>query len=146
VELNNIDDDEERDVCKLKDTHLEEKLTSKEEMEGVLVWAVGGLRRLLQEKEFPYSKQVQKLKDTFKIRCSSVEMFLEDKVEESRDSNILQATMQRYYIDYCREHNVPTVGERSFGIEVKKVGYEIERRSVNGKTRRYVLGVCLKDE
>jgi putative DNA primase/helicase len=144
VEMKNIDCEEEKDLCVLRDAHIENKLKTEQELEGIFCWAVDGLKRLLEKDEFPYSSQVAKLKDMFKVRCSTVESFIEICTERDHRENELKESLYRAYLKYCNEVPVPSDSYIRFGQGLRNKGFALDTGGGNGKAR--VRGIALKDE
>jgi P4 family phage/plasmid primase-like protien len=137
-----IEDEETRRQCAVEDGLLEDKL--KEEMNGIMQWALFGLKDLLTNKGFCVPVQVQKLKKVFEIRSTSVESFFEERVDDSDSTeNTPSPTLYQAYIKYCKEYKIPPETNRVFLTSVKNLGYEIRPGS---KNVNFVQGVCLKVE
>jgi hypothetical protein len=107
------------------------------------LWAIYGLKDLLKNKGFCHSEQVEKLKNTFKVRCSSVESFMDERVDNSDCmANIELPKLYREYILYCKEYQIPPEPKKRFDSSIKDLGFEIDPR---GQGKRFVLGVKLKE-
>jgi len=139
---------EQREIDKLKvegfkenylvrDTLLEHEL--KKELDGILLFAVDGLNDLLKSRSFCYSEQVEKLKNTFKIRCSTVESFINEKTDSSDSTVKTELTkLHRAYILYCKGYQIIPDSKRDFNTFIKDLGYEIDKGRQN---KRFVLGI-----
>ncbi len=140
-EIDNLEDDGLKETCLVRNTFLEEEL--KKELDGILLWAIYGLKDLLKNKGFCYSEQVEKLKNAFKVRCSSVESFMNERVDNSNCLvNIELPKLYREYILYCKEYQIPPEPKKRFDSSIKNLGFEIDPR---GQGKRVVLGVKLKE-
>jgi putative DNA primase/helicase len=121
------------------DPYLEEKL--KVEVDGILLWVLEGLRDLLKNNGFCHSAQVEKYKKIFKIRCTSVESFMKEKVDDSDSTQ--KTTLQdlfNAYLAYCKGFQIPPETKRAFTESIKNLGYVVDRR---GRNITYVLSVRL---
>lgn len=140
-DIETLPDDASRIFYAMKDPFLEDKL--KEELDGILLWAIYGLKDLIRNGGFCHSDQVQKYRDVFKIRCTSVESFIDEKLDTSDSTrNIELQKLYRAYISYCKNYKVPPVTNKDFATGLRNLGYEIEPR---GKNVKYVLGVNLEE-
>ncbi len=140
-EINNLEDEVLKEACLVRNTFLEPEL--KKEIDGIFLWAVYGLKDLLKSGGFCYSEQVEKLKNTFRVRCSSVESFMDEKTDSSDCTlNIELPELYRAYISYCKEYQIPPDTKKSFDTSVRNLGYEIDPR---GQNKRFVLGIKLKE-
>ena len=140
-ELDRIDV-EMKEKCELRIPKYEDKFIP--ELEGIFLWAIKGLKLLLKEGEFPYSKQIAKAKNAFIIHNSSVKMFFDAEVEEDSQEDTLLTEMYRAYVKYCVEYKVPPISNKWFATECRSLGYEITGMRSGGKN--YVRGVYLKNE
>jgi putative DNA primase/helicase len=135
-----IEDEETKKMCAVQDEFLESKL--KDEMSGILLWALLGLKDLFVNNGFCVPSQVQKLKKVFEIRSTSVESFFEDNIDDSDSTkDTPSTTLYQAYIKYCKEYKIPPETNRAFSASVKNLGYVI---SSGAKNVSFVRGVCLK--
>ena len=115
-----------------------------QELDGILLWSLFGLKDLLANKGFCVPTQVQKLKKVFELRSTSVESFFEERVDDSDSTeNTPSPKLYQAYIRYCKEYKIPPETNRGFLTSVKNLGYEI---SHGGKNVNFVRGVCLKEK
>lgn len=83
------------------DPHLSEKL--KAELEGILVLAVAGLRRLMERGGFVYPASVEQARQQYRHTFDSVEAFITEECHFEPDAWIDRATLYSRYKKYC--HN-----------------------------------------
>lgn len=126
-----LPDDEAKRTYSVRDPFLEEKL--KKEMDGIFLWSVNGLKDLLDNNGFCNSRQVQKYRNIFKIRSSSVEAFSEDKLKDDCTKDIELQALYRAYLAYCRDYQIPPDSNKRFASTLRNLGYEI--RSGTNNTR-----------
>ena len=139
-EIKNIANEDLKDRCLVRNPSIEQEL--KREMDGIFLWAINGLKQLLREKEFPYSEQVTKIKTAFIVHCSSVEMFFNERIDDS-DCTAEETLKDLYkdYIKYCMEYKTPPISNRRFSAEIKNLGHEV----IAGKNNvRIVKGIFIK--
>jgi putative DNA primase/helicase len=137
--ISKINDKSLRKDCSESDPYLEERLRM--EVDGILLWALKGLSDLLENKGFCHSTQVEKYKKIFKIRCTSVESFMNEKVDVSDSTQ--KTTLQdlfNAYLTYCKGFHIPPETKRAFTESIKNLGYVVDRR---GGNISYVLSVRL---
>lgn len=130
-----------REPYKIADPFLEEKLTN--ELDGVLLWAVVGLKRLLSQQGFSYSRQVDKMRTIFQIRSSTVEVFAKRYFDKSEPTAVtLLQDAYKKYVEFCKELRFPALEDRKFAGELRKFGYVVESGTAN---KTYIKGVSLKE-
>lgn len=124
---------------KLKDPFIMDKLTTKEELSGLLNEALEGLQRILKQKDFSYSKGINEIKNFWVRKSDSFTAFAMDNLEESYEEGITKAKLRKSFNRYCKEHklkgvsdrNIKTVLEELFGV-TEKQDYESKLRIWEG--------------
>jgi P4 family phage/plasmid primase-like protien len=95
------------------DVELPTKLLA--ELPGILQWALGGLRRLLKNKDFTRSKASERVRERWIARTDSIRHFVENYVYASPGSRIEKDEFYNLYIDFCDEYGL-------IAVEKEKVG------------------------
>ncbi len=139
-EIDQLNEDLKHKI-KPENPYLVEEL--KEEINGIFLFALVGLERLLNNRGFTQSAQINKLAETFKIRSSSVETFLKDETEFQSDSTVLFSELYAKYIQFCNHYHIPLLTKRKFSVELQNLGEIIEKGTGN---KTYLKGRILKDE
>lgn len=101
---------------------LIKELITKNELEGFLVWAYKGLKRLLKNKKFSYDKSELEIKDIMEYNSNSVLAFAQDCLLTNREEYITKQDMYNFYVAYCNQQNIPIQTKSKFGREIQKVG------------------------
>jgi len=107
-----IDNLEDKSNVKLADANIIEKITTKEEMSGLLNWALDGLQRLFKNGDFSYSKSTEETKIMWLRKSSSLNAFLMDCIEEDYDSFIVKQDFKTKYVRYCRQLKLRIYGDK----------------------------------
>lgn len=129
---------------KIADPFLEEKLDH--ELDGVFLWAMEGLKRLLKTKGFSYSSQIEDMRTIFQMRSSTVEAFAEKNFDTSEPTaSILLQTAYKKYVEFCRQLRFPAFDDRNFAKELRKLGYVVEpgagnKSCIKGAAYKEVVG------
>lgn len=127
--LETISDDE-------KDTELHRKIIDSE-LPGVLNWAIEGLRRLLENKDFSKCDAARQAVETYKKESNSVALFIDD---ESFVPDIAgRYPNKRLYAEYREwsgDNGMRALSSRNFGKELNTLGFESYR---TGKERGYYM-------
>lgn len=107
----------------VKDVNLLDKLTTKEELEGVLAWAVKGYKRLSENGGFSYGGTPHELRLDYNKKADSVSAFFEEVVSEAivDHSFIPKKELYESYCKYCGYLGVTPSSETAFSIHCKKV-------------------------
>ncbi|MFH1607753.1 MAG: phage/plasmid primase, P4 family [archaeon] len=105
---------------KSDDKKLTDKLTTDEEMSGLLNYAIEGLKRLLEKGDFSGSKTIEEMRELYMRQSDSVMSFVVDCLEVSTNDHIGKRELYLTYKQYCKNKNYPIVPENSFHRDLQK--------------------------
>lgn len=130
------------------DPKILEKLTTPEELSGLLNWALDGLHRLLKQGRFTRSETVDEVMDRWRRMADPVYAFLEDMTVIDPTASTPKDKLYAAYVEYCRRHGLPTKAKNIFSQELHRHRPNItEERTRQGKKRtRCWQGIRLIDE
>lgn len=117
---------EERSMWKIKDPNIIDKISTPEEMSGLLNHALAGLQRLRMNKKFSYTTGTVEVKNKWIRKADSFMAFCMDKVEEDYDSKITKKEMRRKYKEYCQTHKVGGVSDKAIKATLQEMFGVIE--------------------
>lgn len=124
-----------------KDSFIIDKLTTKEELSGILNWALIGLGRLLQNQKFSYNKTVEEVKKIMTMSGNPLIRFVEDVLLENPKNKISKEQMFEIYCAYVKEKGLPRLSKEQLGRQLYKVApFIIPKRD----SERYWDNVSLK--
>jgi putative DNA primase/helicase len=102
------------------DNELTEKLTTPQELSGILNLGLKGLKRLLEQKDFSFSKSTQEIQENWIRKSDSVGAFVLDCVEFDPQSEVIKKDVYNdWYLVYCEEEELPSVDDATFGRRMK---------------------------
>jgi len=119
-----------------KDEKILDKLTSEEELSGLLNLALEALKGLLKRGDFSYSKTVEEIRDDYRRKSSPIYAFVTDLLETDSDAFIEKQVLFNLFGFYCRVHNLPSVTSHTFFknlprfIPVRDFRPKIERKQI----------------
>lgn len=136
IPFNNIVKPEQKDV------NLTQKLI--QEKEGVLLWALEGLNRLVSNNyNFTRSETMDKMLKEYKDSQDPVHMFVKESLKTERDSRINRRELIEKYVNWAISNSIDTKGTDSnskFWKELRRVtameGMVIEEKK--SKNSRYI--------
>jgi len=109
------------------------KLTTPKKLSGVLNWALIGLRRLVEKKQFSYKRTIEEIK-MIMMKENSVFSFIHDCCESKVGEWISKSDLYKKYKEYCVLNNKGAVPIKSFGKELRSQAlYIVEGRDKTGK-------------
>jgi len=97
--MDNIVEEEE------KDPYLIDKLTTPEEISGLLNWAIEGYKRLVKQNKFSNEKKPEEIKDLMVRNSSPLAQFAKEILIKEEGNKISKEIMYRVYCEYCEKHN-----------------------------------------
>jgi len=124
---------------KLIDIEILEKISTQEELNGLLNLALDGLDRLLTNKDFSYTKGTEEIKKIWKRRANSFLAFCEDCIIESSEGNIPKFFLRKQYGVYCKQHGLKSdVSDKSIKWTLENDYFAEEGRILEDSGQIYV--------
>lgn len=130
-EISSLKSDERKNV-KLRDMNIIEKLSSAEELSGLLNRALDGLQRLLTNKDFSHSQGIKQIKDLWIRKSDSFLAYCLDNVEESEDTSIEKKDLRKAYFKYCKLHKIKPLSDKAIRETLFENYAVSEERNANG--------------
>ncbi|MEM3550837.1 MAG: phage/plasmid primase, P4 family, partial [Candidatus Bathyarchaeia archaeon] len=96
------------------DPYLLKKLTTPEELSGLLNLALQALKRLLEKGQFSYSKTTEEIREDYIRKSSPIAAFVMDCLEVDSDAFIVKKELYNAFAEYCRVKNLPAVTQDTF--------------------------------
>jgi|Deesub1362A_J573_1020465.scaffolds.fasta_scaffold01902_8 putative DNA primase/helicase len=129
------------------DKTLIEKLTTPEELSGLLNLALEGLNRLLEKGEFSKGVSTEEVREAYIRMSNPVAAFVMDCIEIDPEGYIPKKELYSNFCEYCRKNKLPTVSENTFH---KKLGRQVKvedyRPKIAGKRITAWRGIRWKVE
>ena len=128
------------------DPHLLGKLTTAEELSGLLNKAVPALRQLLQRGKFHGDKPTAEWREDYIRKSDPVGAFFMDCLEEINDRDIFISKAELYeaFVKYCKANKLPSVDNSVFSRKIK-AHFELAHESRKGSRGAREKGwSCLK--
>jgi P4 family phage/plasmid primase-like protien len=119
------------------DPRILEKLTTPQELSGLLNYALEGLKRLLSNGRFSVNETVEEQRGQYIRKSNSAKAFIEERLETSDDSKkyVEEAKLYQNFILFCNDQKLPTMPKRSFTINMQEFcpGAKQTTQRVGGK-------------
>ena len=96
------------------DPRLLQKLTTAEELSGLLELAVTGLMRLMDRGRFDIPESVKNTGDNYRSKLDTVRAFVEEECELSRDAEVNRSVLYQTYSRWCKEGGKYPVKDSNF--------------------------------
>lgn len=109
------------DKARLQDPDIIDKITTQEEIDGLLNYAIVGLDRLMKNKDFSTTSTAKEIQDDWQRKSNSVIAFCKCCVEEHFDGQIVKQEFLRRYKNYCDDHQVKQMSNKQIKITLKEL-------------------------
>jgi len=147
-ELNNASDDEKK-YFKLRNPLIIDELTTEKELNGILVLAVSGLHRLLDNKIFTGNQTSAQIKEKWQARNSSFQAFMDKHLTTSEEEDFFYIEIgdfNREYEKFCLKHKCQKQTIRDIDqLMLERFGSQKDSKKISGKTRRFYPYVKFKE-
>lgn len=139
-------DSKEKEWVKIADRSIIDKISTQEELNGLLIWALDGLHRLLDQDEFSFSKSTDQVKTTWLRKSDSSTAFCMDCLEENYNGRIQKNELRRVYVLYCRYNKLKPVSDKPLRESILTIfGAGESRPMVDGQKVSFWDGISFSE-
>lgn len=140
--------EEDKTYFKIRDPDIAEKVTTPEELSGLLNWALDGLDRLENKGDFSYRLSPKEVMSMWIRKSDSFAAFFMDMLELEYDSKITKKELRRVYVEYTKKHKVKTMGDRHIKNVMSLEGVDEGRNKADNAffNESFWDGVKFKDQ
>ncbi len=130
------------------DTELLEKLTTPEELRGILVWAAEGLQRLLKQGGFSRSRTTEETREEWIRMADPVTAFVGEYVEKDMEAWEEKDDVYEVYVEFSKREGLIVKANRVFTADLKRVCPWVResQKRVGSRRPRVWLGIRLRKE
>jgi len=119
-----------------------DKICTEEEMEGLLVWALKGLRRLLRNGEFTNAPSIEEVREYYTVQSKPVLGFVRHCLIEDPEAENPKDEVYRAYVEYCRSNGFVAEAKNKFTEKLSgEVPIQATRPTINGARIQCYKGV-----
>ena len=104
------------------DKNLLAKLTTENELSGLLNKALNGLARLKEIGDFSYTRSIEDTRDKYLLASNPVMAFIEERCEFDPWSTVMKKELHQEFMEFCVENKLPGMTIKAFGHKIKR-GY-----------------------
>jgi len=131
------------------DPNILDKLIVPEELSGLLNIALEGLKRILENDGFSYSKSTEETREDYIRKSDPLAAFIMDCIEEDQSSILLKQQLYSLFAFYCRQNSLPAVNKDTFFKNISKhvtvTQVRLNRKDIQGRPYGF-KGITLTDE
>lgn len=146
-----LKEEEITDTLKPADPLMISKITTKEELEGLLYQSLNKLKTLIGNGYFSYNPSVEDTEQRYNLKSNSAVVFIETEITDSpteqeeknnEDPFTEKAQLWRKYIEYCKEKRTMAKPQQYFYAEILKRWFPTtERKQVGDKRAWCYVGI-----
>ncbi|MCS7114226.1 MAG: phage/plasmid primase, P4 family, partial [Candidatus Bathyarchaeota archaeon] len=127
--------------------NIEERwLNNAEERSGIINWALEGLKRLLENRQFTKNEAMLNVVEQYKRWSQPAQYFLDKYCEYGPNHWVTKKALYEAFKIVCEEEGLPVLSEQQFSVEVrKKPRVMMMWKRVEGKMERVWIGLKLKE-
>lgn len=115
------------------DPYILEKITTQEELSGLLNWVLEGLQRLLKNGEFSYNKTVEEIAEQYETLSDPVYAFVKEFLIQEINGAILKEDVWEEYVKWCRGKKLSITPKNMLTQELHKHLPEMRTGFIGGK-------------
>jgi P4 family phage/plasmid primase-like protien len=120
--------EKDRQRMKVKDDDIVAKLTTPEELSGILNFALDGLERLMKTGDFSHARTNTETRELWEKKSDSFMAFVKEYVEEDFESTIPKAEMTSAYLAFCKISRLKDVSTKHIKAVMERVFSSTETR------------------
>lgn len=104
------------------DPKILEKITTEEEMSGLLNYALEGLSRILKNGGFSQNEDIEQMRAQYIRKSNSAKAFIEEKLEPENDPKafIIETELYSIYVLFCEKEKLPSMPKRNFTMNMQQ--------------------------
>ena len=99
------DMDENKDNFRLRDPNIIKKITTNEELSGLLNWAIEGFKRLVNQGFFSYNKSTNQIKKMYIRKSNSFEAYCNEQLVFG-DGRTEKDLIRKDYVNWCKQNKL----------------------------------------
>lgn len=124
------------------DLNLQEKLTTENELSGLLNLTLEALDRLEANDTFSYERSVKETQRNYNMNSDSIALFCDERVEACEGVHTPKDDVYQAYKSWCDDDNIKPKKKNTFCKVMQKLGYEQIRTYIKGENKRIM---CYRD-
>lgn len=145
VSQREYDETEDKTNLKIREEGIIERITTPEELSGLLNKFLDGLDRLMKKRDFTTTKGSEEVKQFWIRKSNSVTAFCLEKIEENYEGNITKKEFRKRYTDFCKEHRIRMRSDFVIKRTLEELfGASEEKKEILGYWERVWTGVQWK--
>lgn len=126
-----------------KDVNILERITTPEELSGLLNWSLIILRQLIREGGVEHS-DIAEVKKQYQLGASRIQDFINDCCILGQDQSVRTVDLSNALANYCKSKGTKYLDIRELGKKLADIGIEHKQRKIKGQQSWWYFGIGLK--
>jgi len=135
--------DSEKKKYRIMDNFIIEKLTTEEELSGLLNKSIESLHNILIKKDFSYSIGINEIKKFWVRKSDSFTAFAMDNLEENHNEMITKRVLRKLFFRYCKKHKIRGASDKNIKVVLEEMFGVTDKQETGGE--RIWEGITLKN-
>lgn len=131
-------EENKKSMKKILDPYHIDKISSDEELSGLLNKALDGLKTIRENKVFSYSKGTEEIKKFWIRKSDSFIAFCFDNLEEDTEKEMTKAELRKTYHKYCNEHKLRGCSDKAMAITLQEMFGVIDSKKYHDGITTYL--------
>ncbi len=136
---------ENKENLKIMDPFIIDKISTEEELSGLLNKALEGLQKIIKQKDFSYSVGVDEVKKFWVRKSDSFTAFVMDNIEDSYDGTISKPVLRKAFNKYCKKHKVKGASDKNIKSVLEELFGATDSQDYQTKDRIWE-GITFKED
>ena len=128
-----------------QDTKLSQKLTTDEELSGLLNWAIEGYQRLEEQGRFTNEPLPDENRHLWEQYGDSVERFISQHLDRESGEAVRKDEAYARYEEFAKARGLEVASKHNFTSTLKDKGSSVEQRRFDGERKRVYTGFALSE-
>jgi putative DNA primase/helicase len=112
------------------DSNLVDKLTTPEELSGLLNAALEALQRLRQQKAFSAGATMESVRRQYLLNSNPVPIFIEERCDRDIKSSVSKDDLYEAFLQFCEDTDTTLLGKKAFGARLNAMSVATEGQDV----------------
>jgi len=112
------------------DNNLVDKLTTPEELSGLLNAALEALQRLRQQKVFTVGASMESVRRQYLLNSNPVPIFIEERCTKDITASVTKDALYEAFLQFCEDTNTSILGKKAFGARLNAMAIATEGQDV----------------
>lgn len=137
--------EEEKKNAKIKDIEIIDKISTPEELSGLLNESLNGLDRLFKQKNFSQTRGSKEIKDFWIRKSDSFTAFCIDHIQDDIEGYVTKKALRKKFSLYCKKHKLKGAGDKDIKATLEdRYGAVTNRMMINDKLEWVWEGIKIK--